>query len=124
MSWPSYDAGDSSAFVMLAAQQKAPMNMANSKRSYSIKLSKPLYGLKRSRRMLYNHISEYLLKEGSLSLYQYENIRKQICHNWLLKDDKHLNQEVPYLSVIGVLMYLANYTQPNITFVVNWLSKI
>ena len=31
---------------------------------YSIKLQRFLYGLKQSRRMWYNHLSEYLLKEG------------------------------------------------------------
>ena len=31
---------------------------------YSIKLQRSLYGLKQSERMWYNHLSEYLLKEG------------------------------------------------------------
>ena len=36
------------------------------------------------------------------------------------KDNEELlDLEVPYLSVIGALMYLANYTQPNITFLIN-----
>ena len=30
----------------------------------SIKLQRSLYGLKQSRRMWYNHLNEYLLKEG------------------------------------------------------------
>ena len=32
------------------------------------------------------------------------------------KGEKLLGPEVPYLSVIGALMYLANYTRPNIVF--------
>jgi len=31
--------------------------------------------------------------------------------------------EVPYLSAIGALMYLANYTRPDISFSVNLLSR-
>jgi len=38
-------------------------NKANSKEDYSIKLNKFLYGLKQSRRMWYDRLSEYLLKE-------------------------------------------------------------
>ena len=34
-----------------------------------------------------------------------------------------LNPEVPYLSVIGALMYLANYTIPYIAFSVNLLAR-
>ena len=34
-----------------------------------------------------------------------------------------LGLEVPYLSAIGALMYLANYTQPNIAFSVNLLAR-
>ena len=39
------------------------------------------------------------------------------------KDQKILGPEVPYLSAIGALMYLANTTRPNITFSVNLLAK-
>ena len=39
-------------------------NNANFKEDYSVKLNKSLYGLKQLRRMWYNHLSEYLLKEG------------------------------------------------------------
>ena len=39
-------------------------NKTNSKEDYSVKLNKSLYGLKQSRRMWYNHLSEYFLKEG------------------------------------------------------------
>jgi hypothetical protein len=34
-----------------------------------------------------------------------------------------LRAEYPYLSAIGALMYLANNTRPNITFVVNCLAR-
>ena len=44
---------------------------SKSRELYSIKLQRSLYGLKQSRRMWYNRLSEYLLKEG------YQN--NQIC---------------------------------------------
>ena len=34
---------------------------------YSIKLRRSLYGLKRSRRMWYNHLSEYLINDGYIN---------------------------------------------------------
>jgi hypothetical protein len=37
---------------------------SKSRSIYSIKLQRSLYGLKQSRRMWYNRLSEYLLKEG------------------------------------------------------------
>ena len=39
------------------------------------------------------------------------------------KDEELLGPEVPYLSAIGVLMYLANYTRPDIAFYVNLLAR-
>jgi len=39
-------------------------------------------------------------------------------------DEDLLGPEAPYLSVIETLIYLTNYTQSNIAFVVNLLSKI
>jgi hypothetical protein len=40
------------------------------------------------------------------------------------EDDKEiLDPEVPYLSAIGTLMYLANCTRPDIAFSVNLLSR-
>ena len=39
------------------------------------------------------------------------------------KDEEILGSEVPYLSAIGALMYLANTTRPDITFVVNLLAR-
>jgi len=37
--------------------------------------------------------------------------------------DEILGPHVPYLSAVGVLMYLANCTRPNIAFVVNLLAR-
>jgi hypothetical protein len=37
--------------------------------------------------------------------------------------EKILGPYVPYLSVIGALMYLANCTQPDIAFVMNLLAR-
>ena len=34
-----------------------------------------------------------------------------------------LGPEVPYLNTIGALMYLANYTWPNISFAINLLAR-
>jgi hypothetical protein len=41
------------------------------------------------------------------------------------KDEKEqvLGHEVPYLSVLGALMYLANCTRPDIAFAVNLLAR-
>jgi hypothetical protein len=38
-------------------------------------------------------------------------------------DGKSLGPEVPYLSAIGALMYIANCTRPDIAFVVNLLAR-
>ena len=38
-------------------------------------------------------------------------------------DEKPLGPEVPYLSAIGALMYLANCTRPDIAFAVNLLAR-
>ena len=39
------------------------------------------------------------------------------------ENEELLGPEVPYLSSIGALMYLANYTRPNIAFSVNLLAR-
>jgi hypothetical protein len=39
------------------------------------------------------------------------------------EDERGLGPEVPYLSAIGALMYLANCTRPDITFAVNLLAR-
>ncbi|KAL0326547.1 UNVERIFIED_CONTAM: hypothetical protein Sangu_1732700, partial [Sesamum angustifolium] len=38
-------------------------------------------------------------------------------------NDEILDPEVPYLSAIGALMYLANNTRPDIAFSVNLLAR-
>jgi hypothetical protein len=38
-------------------------------------------------------------------------------------NEKLLGPEVPYLSAIGALMYLANCTRPDIAFAVNLLAR-
>ena len=38
-------------------------------------------------------------------------------------DEETLGPKVPYLSAIGALMYLANYTPPDIAFAVNLLAR-
>lgn len=38
-------------------------------------------------------------------------------------DEEILGPEVPYLSTIGALMYLANCTRPNIAFLINLLAR-
>ena len=40
------------------------------------------------------------------------------------KDEELLGPEVPYLSAIGALMYLANCTRPYIFFFYQFISKI
>ena len=39
------------------------------------------------------------------------------------KGEELLGPEVPYLSAIGALMYLANCTRPDIVFSVNLLAR-
>ena len=39
------------------------------------------------------------------------------------KDEELLGPKVPYLSVIGALMHLANCTHPNIVFSVSLLGR-
>ena len=39
------------------------------------------------------------------------------------ENEELLGTEVPYLSAIGALMYLANYTRPDIAFSVNLLAR-
>ena len=38
-------------------------------------------------------------------------------------DEEILGPKVPYLSAIGALMYLANYTQLDIAFAINLLAR-
>ena len=41
----------------------------------------------------------------------------------LENNEEIIGPEVPYLSAIGALMYLANYTRPDITFSINLLAR-
>ena len=50
-------------------------------------------------------------------------LRKILFDHNQENDEETLDPEVPYLSAIGALMYLANYTQPDIAFAVNLLSR-
>nr|GEZ69067.1 retrovirus-related Pol polyprotein from transposon TNT 1-94 [Tanacetum cinerariifolium] len=40
------------------------------------------------------------------------------------EDEDVLGPEVPYLSAIGALIYLTNYTRPDISFAINLLSRL
>ncbi|GKC47650.1 retrovirus-related pol polyprotein from transposon TNT 1-94, partial [Tanacetum coccineum] len=57
-----YGSLDSEIYMKLPERSESCKNMSREK--YAIKLNKSLYGLKQSRRMWYNRLSEYLLKEG------------------------------------------------------------
>ena len=39
------------------------------------------------------------------------------------EDEELLGIEVPYVSAIGALMYVANFTRPDIAFAVNLLAR-
>ena len=60
-----YGSLDANVYMKLPYGFTLPEAMNSKPRSmYSIKLKKSLYGLKQSSRMWYNHLSQYLLKEG------------------------------------------------------------
>ena len=60
-----YGSLDNDIYVKIPEGYKMPETYNPTSQSmYSIKLQRPLYGLKQSRCMWYNHLSEYLLKEG------------------------------------------------------------
>ena len=105
---------------------------SNPRELYSIKLQRSLYGLKQAGRMWYNRLTKYLLKQG------YNN--DPICPCVFIKryqsqfviiivyvDDLNIiiieGPEVPYLSAIGALMYLASHTRHDISFAVNLLAR-
>ena len=50
------------------------------------------------------------------------DVRKDPCPS-CKKGEELLGHEVPYLSVIGALMYLANCSRSDIVFSVNLLAK-
>ena len=55
-------------------------NNIKSRRMHSFKLQRSLYGLKQTRRMWYNHLSEYLMKE--------EYVNNPICPCIFIKKSK------------------------------------
>ena len=60
-----YGSIDSDIHMKIPEGFKFPEAVSTKPRSmFSIKLQRSLYGLKQSGRMWYNHLSEYLLKEG------------------------------------------------------------
>ena len=60
-----YESMDNDVYMKIPEGFKLPEANSTKPRSmYSIKLQWFLYGLKQSGRMWYNHLSEYLLKEG------------------------------------------------------------
>ena len=78
---------------------------------YSIKLQRSLYGLKQSGRIWYNHLSEYLLKEGY--------VNNSICPCVFIKKSKI------GLTIIAVYMddlnLIGNFEE--LTKIVNYLKK-
>lgn len=50
------------------------------------------------------------------------DVKKDIFWPWD-NNEKFIGPEVPYLSAIGALMYLANNTRPDIAFSVNLLAR-
>ena len=59
-----YGSLDHDIFMNVPEASKVPEAYKDSRKTFSIKLQKSLYGLKQSGRMWYNHLSEYLLKKG------------------------------------------------------------
>nr|GEZ29766.1 retrovirus-related Pol polyprotein from transposon TNT 1-94 [Tanacetum cinerariifolium] len=94
----SYDRGHTEIYVKLPEGFKLPESCKiSSREKYAIKLNKSLYGVKQSGRM------------------------------WLLSardvDEEILGPEVPYLSAIGALMFLAGHTRLDIAFSLNLLAR-
>ncbi|KAB2635252.1 hypothetical protein D8674_025786 [Pyrus ussuriensis x Pyrus communis] len=133
---------DTDIYMKVTEGLKLP-EMTNKPRGMlSIKLRRSLYGLKQSRRMWYNRLNEYLIKEGYINnvicpcvfikksdfgfaiviVYVNDmNLKYPFCPKE--DDELVLGQEVLYLSAIGVLLYLAQCTRPNIAFSVNLLAR-
>ncbi|KAJ9556306.1 hypothetical protein OSB04_010920 [Centaurea solstitialis] len=173
---------DTDIYMKIPEGLKLPKSCkVSSREHYSIKLNRPLYGLKQSGFMRYNRLSKYLLKEGyntdSIFLCIFikmfgseyviivvyvddlniigtpdlgktkiclglhiEHLKDGILHPYgceLVRsldvekdpfrpptdDEDILGPEVPYLSAIGALMFLAGHTRPDISFSLNLLAR-
>ena len=67
----------------------------------------------------------YIGKSHPLNSPMFVRLLKVTKDPFRLKEENEelLGPEVPYLSAIGALMYLANYTRPDIAFSVNFLER-
>ncbi|XP_068331519.1 secreted RxLR effector protein 161-like [Pyrus communis] len=67
--------------------------------------------------------SKYEMKDLGKTRYCVD-LEIEHCLDGILEDEEEiLEPKVPYLSAIGALLYLAQYTKPNISFDVNLLAK-
>ena len=95
-----YGSMDTNLYIKIPEGFKLP-EVTNPKpqNMYSIKLQRSLYGLKQSGRMWYNHLSEYLLKEGY--------VNNSICPCVFIKKSKFgltvIAIYVDDLNLIGLL---------------------
>ena len=62
-----YESMDNDIYIILEGFKLPKANCTKSRSMYSIKLQQFLYELKQSRRMWYNRLREYLLKEGYMN---------------------------------------------------------
>ena len=76
-----YGSIGSGIYMKILKGFKLPEAVSTKPRSmYSIKLQRSLYGLKQSERIWYNHLSEYLLREGY--------VNNPICSCVFIKNQK------------------------------------
>ena len=87
-----YGSMDNDIYTTIPEGFKLPeANNTKPRSMYSIKFQRSLYGLKQSRHMWYNRISEYLLKEGY--------VNNPICPCIFIKKSEIINQICNYCSV-------------------------
>nr|AAT85780.1 zinc knuckle domain containing protein [Oryza sativa Japonica Group] len=106
-----YGSLDSEIYMRVPEGLKIP-NPKGNRNMYSVRLQRSLYGLKQSGRMWFNRLSNYLLKRADKDPFKPKK-----------DDEEMLGPEVPYLSAIGALMYLAYCTRPDIAFALNLLAR-